>query len=281
MPTFNKIAVAGANAVNNADLYRRFFFTEHKSEGSKSTWCWSVSLLLAAALHIAVLLQFGSLIYPDVVQPHLNPINPIIDVTLLPIATTRETPKQSPPVAAKKELILPTEPTPSVQQPKKHAVKKKPVKKRHQPKPHKHIKATASAMQTAPAKPQIKPLTQTFPATTPIVKQQHTSDAAIVADHHRQNLLSKQYLAAIMALVKTHKAYPYSARRRHIEGNISVFFMIDTAGRISDIQIKGRAGVLCKASMNALQASLPFPPPPHDLTMPIHSRFIMQYRLSQ
>jgi len=276
------MGIAAANttayAVHHADMYRAALFAEHEREreDSKSAWHKPASLLLAAALHSIILLQFGGLLKPDVIQPHLDPI---MDVTLLPVATASEIPKQIPPLAAKKELIPPTVPAPPVHQPKQQATEKKPVKKNHRPKPHKHIQAAAPVVRTVPANPQIKPLIQTLPATVSIAKQQHTPDAAIVADHHRQKLLSKQYLVTIMALVKAHKAYPYSARRRHIEGNITVSFMLDTTGHISNIQIHGKSGVLCKASMRALQASLPFPSPPHELSPPVHSRFIMQYVL--
>jgi len=275
-------ANAAAYAVHDADMYKTALFAEHEREreDSKSAWHKPASLLLAVALHSIIFLQFGSMFKPDIVPPHLDPI---MDITLLPIATASEIPKQNPPVTVKKQLISPMEPAPPVhrseQQAQKQAVKKNPAKKHHTPKPLKHIQATASIVQSAPAKPQIKPLIQSLPATLPEVKQQQTSDTTIVVDHHRQKLLSQQYLAAIMARVKAHKTYPYSARRRHTEGNITVSFLLDEVGRISDIQIHGKSSVLCKASMRAIEASQPFPSPPHKLNPPVRSRFIMQYAL--
>jgi len=240
-------------------------------EEQRNAWRRPVSLLLAAVLHIALLIQLGSLVKPEAVTPHRESL---LEVELVTAAVAAETPENVVPPEPEK---IPDEPVIKpplpVETPKPVDVTK-PVKQ-----PRKIVRPAPVAPQPAkivpprPAKP--------APKSAPIVIQQAAPDRDIVAEQNRIKLLRSQYLARVMAELEAHKVYPYSARRRHLEGNIDISFMIETSGRINHVEISGDSGVLRASSMDALQASGPFPPLPKELTTPIRCHCIMQYRLAR
>ncbi|MDQ6952584.1 MAG: TonB family protein [Mariprofundaceae bacterium] len=94
-------------------------------------------------------------------------------------------------------------------------------------------------------------------------------------------VLRNQYIADVMHTIKTHKLYPYLARRRHLEGDVLISFVIDARGKAKDIQINGKHSVLQRASRAAIKASQPFSVAPKGLGAMIRVTFVMQYRLRQ
>ncbi|MDQ6969119.1 MAG: energy transducer TonB [Mariprofundus sp.] len=248
-----------------------------RSQEHKNAWHRSASLLLAAAIHIALLIQFGSLIKPEAAVPHREAL---LEVELVTATMPSDAPEKLTPEPEKdkKEVVPLSELVASIAKPE--PVEKKQVKK-IRPKPHRL---------TPPAPPVPRPtqaLRQTVATTVqlaiaiqkPIVMQ-HTNPAPRIENEmNRLKMLRQQYMAHIMAVIKAHKTYPYSARRRHIEGDITVVLTIASTGHVSDIQISGKSGVLRTASMNAVQASLTLPLPPAELLSPLRATFIMQYNL--
>jgi len=93
--------------------------------------------------------------------------------------------------------------------------------------------------------------------------------------------LRQHYLARIMQLIKAHKSYPYSARRRHMEDDVRISFTLDANGQPTHIQINGKHTRLQRASRQAIEAAQPFPPVPEALGSSTRIEFTMQYRLSQ
>jgi len=62
-------------------------------------------------------------------------------------------------------------------------------------------------------------------------------------------------------MIQSHKHYPYSARRRHIEDDIQGSFLVDKQGHISDLHITGGSSILRPSRRLAIEDSLPFPMP--------------------
>lgn len=95
----------------------------------------------------------------------------------------------------------------------------------------------------------------------------------------KSEALRSRYISHVMHLIKTHKLYPYSARRRHLESDILISFIIDSNGKLMNIQISGKHSVLRHASREAIEAAQPFPLAPEGTGSMIQMTFIMQYRL--
>lgn len=91
-----------------------------------------------------------------------------------------------------------------------------------------------------------------------------------------ERLHQEHYVSMIMATIQAHKIYPYSARRRHIEGHVQVSFFINAQGQVYDLQIKGASSVLRLATKQALDDAMPFPKPSQPN---IQVQFVMQYVL--
>jgi len=236
-------------------------------EEQKSAWHGPASLLLAAVIHIALLMQLGHLIKPDAAMPHRESLLEVEFVkTALAVEPTKEVapePEKPEPVAKPPQPVKKPEPV----------VVKKPVKQAR-----KSARPVSPEPQTPTVAPQAEP-TPVQQAAPTIMHQPTVRD--LQTEQDRLNRLRKHYLTAIMAELEAHKHYPYSARRRHIEGDVDISFMIDPSGRVSDIKISGGASVLRASSMEALQASRPLPPLPKALTAPIRCHCMMQYRLER
>jgi len=265
--------------LHNLEAYQQDSQVTQKRElaDQRNRWIQPVSLVLAVILHAVVFSQWDE--HQMIVKHHPNKPS-YIEVALIPSVTASEPlhPMQPKKIAAKeiKKTKPRIQPKPIVHAPL--PIKKKPVIKVSKHSRHKVIKKTPTTSQTtAHHLPRAieKPIATALPASE--VKSDSAPQRLSQAKH--QHMLEQAYLNHLMSIIKTHKKYPYSARRRHIEGNIKVLFTVDSTGKISDIHINGKSRVLIKATMNAIQDSLPFPAPSSELKTSIHSRFMMQYKL--
>jgi len=244
------------------------FVKESRARGDKeNTWLPLISLCLATTIHIIFFIQLG--VWNHSEAPITSKTN-IVEVDLIPSASVNE--------AAKK----------TISKPLAHKQTSKPaaLKSKVSPMPEIHKKVRLDNTQTSKnirfqTNPVVKKhVTNIIHDTTEEIKSsERNSDAQIASKKSREKALRQQYMRSLITIVKSHKTYPYSARRRHIEGLVMVSFTVGYNGLISDLQIKGKTAILNKASMNAIQASLPFPLPPTDVKAPIHSQFMMQYTL--
>ncbi|MDX8397640.1 MAG: TonB family protein [Mariprofundaceae bacterium] len=252
--------------------YHQQLFTacNRAREEHQSAWLSPASFVLAAIIHLLLLIQFGSLS-----QAH---ITPPIPTTMIEVSLVRSTqihqeilePKQEMTEPQKKVIMDPVKKTPQPIQ-KTKVPKVMPTKHLNQVKPQQpSIKTNTSATQTEEHQPH--KITQEV-----VIKSNLT-------DFHKRNTthilnLQKEYLSRIMTRIESHKIYPYSARRRHIEGQVTISFQVSSTGHISNLQMNSPSSVLKRACMNALQDSLPLPLPPKTLQFPIQQRFIMAYQL--
>jgi len=77
----------------------------------------------------------------------------------------------------------------------------------------------------------------------------------------------RSYLGLVRFRIESHKKYPDSARKRQIEGRVTVGFVIGQDGRLIAIRVVKSAGkrILDEAALNAVRESSPFPRPPANL----------------
>ncbi len=283
------------NRLINTEQYAQLCFAQQarECEEKKNAWLKLAALAVAGLIHVVILIQFGNDLKPAAAKPQRVSL---LEVELVATAVASEMPKKivQEPISPKVEPVpeplpepLPEpekaepESLPQLKKPEPEVVKKRPAKKikskRHKVVQPKAVAVKKEIIDTKPVEPR-PPLHRPI-ALTQVV--QAATDTQTMADKERRIKLRQQYLVRIMALVEAHKSYPLSARRRHIEGEIQLSFQVNAEGYVSDIQITGKSSVLRRASMDALQNSLPLPPPPKEILEASHSRFIMQYQLER
>ncbi|MDX8407114.1 MAG: TonB family protein [Mariprofundaceae bacterium] len=114
-------------------------------------------------------------------------------------------------------------------------------------------------------------ITQT--AVAPAYTKQMAIDKGMV------HQLRQQYLARVIAQIERHKYYPSTARRRRIQGNVHISFMLFQNGSIGAVKTHGDASILRKAARQAVFKAQPMPRPPVAIQCPIHCVFSMRYAL--
>jgi protein TonB len=263
-----------------ADTYRRY-------GQRKRSWQLGCALLLAMMAHILLLTELTNPIEKhDAPLPHRVSL---LEVELVDSATASEQMEKPVPKKTKEKPSADAEPE------KHHVVAKTPAPD-HTPVPkwknviplkHKQSKAKKSISRQQPIihihkavpQPSASPASQVVAAATTTTKIQPVAQARPQQINRGQ--LRQHYLARIMQLIKVHKLYPYSARRRHIEGDVQISFSLDANGQPSHIQINGKHTVLERASRQAIADAQPFPPVPKAIGSSIRIEFTMQYSLLQ
>lgn len=236
----------------------------------KLSWNVAGGFLLSTSIHVVLLLQFSQMNLPGVEIPHQVTV---VEVQLVSMAAAQELPEETQPHEVKAQETVQQERPPSEAEepplPEKEPVaeKLKPVKK---------------VVRELFKKPTAHGLNKKNQQPSKLI----AAPAPNIATHQPQarstqqvNQAKQQYLSHIMSVIRAHKIYPYSARRRHIEGDIDVSFVVDYHGQISNLHITGGSPALRKATQRAIEDSLPFSAPPKLLVQTIHPNFIMQYRL--
>lgn len=100
-----------------------------------------------------------------------------------------------------------------------------------------------------------------------------------VVDPRLSEQARQTYLVELLSHIESHKHYPRSARRRHIEGVVNVSFRLLSEGQIDGLKVAGKRRVLQQASRSAVVASLPVPRPPKELDLPLSINFSMAFVL--
>lgn len=75
---------------------------------------------------------------------------------------------------------------------------------------------------------------------------------------------AEDYFDLLRLKIEQHKKYPESAQKRHIEGRVTVEFVIEPDGTVSSALIKkrSRSKSLDEAAIQAVREASPLPPPP-------------------
>lgn len=232
----------------------------------KQSWHFAGGFFLSIGIHAVLLLQLSQMNLADAELPHQLTF---VEVELVHMATAQEVPQDVNPVEAELENNVQEEPLVEPEEPKlvkkeipQPKVVKKPVKKVVKPRV---IEKTVHMP---------KLIASSTVSTNTAIKVQTLSN-----NQAQLKQLKQQYLSRILSMIQSHKNYPYSARRRHIEGDVQVSFMVDTQGQISGLHMTGGSSALRSSTRRAIEDSLPFPVPSKILSQSIHSKFVMQYRL--
>jgi len=88
-----------------------------------------------------------------------------------------------------------------------------------------------------------------------------------------------KYMAKVMAHIERHKYYPPTARRRGIQGNVHIRFLLLADGSTQQLMVEGVSSVLQKAAKKAVIKAIPMPKPPTGIHCPMHCEFAMRYAL--
>lgn len=90
----------------------------------------------------------------------------------------------------------------------------------------------------------------------------------------------QKYLHQLMSHIESFKYYPRVARRRALEGEVKVSFMILGDGHYRQLSLDGRHSTLVKATRLALESAIPLPVPPKEIALSRQIEFTMSYSLT-
>jgi protein TonB len=210
-------------------------------------WAFGASLLVHALAIGTVFARFA----PTPVTP--PPVK--MEIQVAPIVT--QTVAATPPP----EQVVQAEPPPTVRaiEPEPEVIESKapeaPVVAKTPPKPPKPL----PAIKPPPRPVAIQPVRQAKVAP-------HPDPSPPAAP--RATAPPQDYLSRISAQLQRCKEYPRSARMRHIEGDVTLWFVINRTGRVIDYRITRSSGhdVLDAAVDSMIQRAAPFPPMPASMT---------------
>jgi len=93
-------------------------------------------------------------------------------------------------------------------------------------------------------------------------------------------VIKRTYLSKILTIIEGNKYYPRIARRRGLEGNIHVSFMLEGDGFINGLDASGGPLLLRRAAKQAVKKSLPLPTTPTEIEYPMYVSYAMQFKLN-
>ena len=216
---------------------------------------WSVAILLSLLVHSIILMGNGA---------RMGKENAIVLQT---------------PVITRLNFNQPVEET-ALDEPR-------PIEKK-QPKPVKKVEAEPVLAKPAKVKPaEAKPIIQkkesvekTKPVKQAVVQEQVKGKRV---SHSSDGLLQKErqlYLHKLMSHIESFKYYPRAARKRSLEGNVKVSFILLEDGHYKQLNLDGEHSSLVKATRSAMESATPFPSPPKDIILPQRLEFTMSYSLT-
>lgn len=131
-----------------------------------------------------------------------------------------------------------------------------------------------------PAKKIVKPKK----VVQPLVQEQAVA-STVSKDVQRQvtkdsKVTKQRYLSKLLTIIEGNKYYPLTARRRGIEGNIHVSFLLKEDGYINGLDASGGPMLLRRAAKKAVTKSLPLPTTPAEIEYPMHVSYAMQFNLN-
>lgn len=152
-----------------------------------------------------------------------------------------------------------------------------PVTEPPPPKPEEPAEKARKRQTEPPREPQPPPQPNTAQSADAPAAPQAVKGA--VADPALVEKAKDEYLRRLMAHIESHKHYPRVARRRGIQGDVSVTFTLGAAGTVSGLEVEGAQRVLVAAASDALEAAQPLPEPPETLPLPWEVSFAMRFTL--
>lgn len=210
---------------------------------------------------------------PSVSKPTTDTV---MEVSMEPLDLSAEVAKDSaapspaasapppPPPSASEPLPKPT-PISDTKTPEKAPEKpaEKPADVRAEAPSHTAMKSPAKLTPAAPGNGRTPSDTPPVPTPGPAPAAQSAAQTAAKAGRH-----TASYLALVRRHVESFKVYPKQAKRRRMEGTVSLSFTIDRQGRLLSARITKGSGApeLDQAALDMLTAAQPMPKPPADVT---------------
>lgn len=118
----------------------------------------------------------------------------------------------------------------------------------------------------------------------PLVQEQATASAVakeVQRQVSKESVIVKQtYLSKLLTIIEGYKYYPQTARRRGMEGNIHVSFMLKEDGTVNGLDASGGSLLLRRAAKSAVKKALPLPTSPSEIEYPMYVSYVMQYQLN-
>ncbi len=149
---------------------------------------------------------------------------------------------------------------------------------RAQPEPIQRIKPKPVAAERAPVLEKI----EKTEAVKKITSQPQTQGQQVrISSEKILQQQREQYLEKLLSHIESFKFYPRAARRRSIEGNVMISFILDDSGNYQQLILDGQRSVLVNATRMALEAAIPLPVPADHLALSRKIKFTMLYSLSE
>lgn len=215
---------------------------------------FAVSLLL----HGLIFADYGG-------QPSAISAQPIQSVTRLSFLAPPPEPVVVPEVI---KQVVP-EPKPEMQE-------IKPVRKEE----HKVVKNKAKEMVVEPVQEVVQE--QIIQPEPVAVVAQAVAVAAAVQPQVDEGLIKREterYLTEVMAHIEKHKWYPKAARRRGVEGEVHVRFVLHHDGSTEGLTVESGPSMLVAAARKAVEKAMPMPSPPAGVHCPLECEFRMRFNL--
>jgi protein TonB len=154
---------------------------------------------------------------------------------------------------------------------------------KQQPVPLKKIEAEPALTKPAETKPIIQkqePVEHSEPVRQAAVHE--PAKGKRVSDES-DGILQKErqlYLYKLMTHIESFKYYPRSARKRSLEGDVKVEFVLLDDGYYKQLKLDGEHAVLVKATRSAMESAVPLPTPSRASILPERLEFTMSYSLA-
>ena len=91
----------------------------------------------------------------------------------------------------------------------------------------------------------------------------------------------ERYLASVLSHIEQFKWYPRAARKRGIEGDVTVRFMLHHDGSANNLVIENGPVLLMGAARRTIEKALPMPRAPAQVDCPIECKFRLSFHLNR
>lgn len=226
------------------------------------TIIWAVAILLSLLVHSLMFIGRGAQIGAENATVLQAPLITRLSFNKPSNNTVQDEPRPIKKIVAKpvKKKTLKKEP------PKRKLVKQELVKKK--PVEQKKVTRRPEPLE------KIEPVSQMAPPVQVRGRQvSHSTDGLLKRER-------QQYLYKLLSHIESFKFYPRAARRRALEGNVKISFMLSDDGYCEQLNIDGGHTALVKAARQALESAMPLPVPAKDIELPRQIEFVMVYSLT-
>lgn len=232
------------------------------AELRKPNWLFRGLMLLSVGVHLMVLIHLANVYRPNVVSR--------IELTLQSFKSRPQHKVVVPPAPPNKPIKY-FDRQPSFPEIDRNAAITAP--QYQPPKP-----VTAERLQKLPSEPQISdtrdPVASVWEDAPEKLEASVAPEPTPIKPDNR--LAEMQYVDRIKRQIDDAKEYPQRARRRNLEGVVTVLFTIGAGGELESISVSTSSGtrILDRSAITAVQKAAPFDPPPKgSITLKLPIRY--------